>query len=397
MITFNNNSNRTLSQKYYCQPCKKQCKDENGYALHLNTNSHLKNMEIIMKDPEYYINKYSNNFKQSFISILNLPQFKNKYTNADKVYLEYIKNRDFVNLNSTKWKNLTRFIKDMEKKELIDVVEDSYNKKLLIRCMDNDNNNKLIKDKIDNKEKYTSLISKDIENVEYINKIRKEYDLKDINSIQPWTNLNYNLDKQVDSTVHEDINLLNNKRKLKDKLIKKNNNDTIIDNENDKANKKIKYNVPADKERSYSKYTQEFPNLYLDNNSNTYHLKYYIPWLNHNLLVKLIKTNNIEYKDNIYKIIKVEDLFNAYIRLYSNDNKNVDLISCDQVNLIPVCPKLDDIAMILYGELIYSKVKIINISSKDDLKCSVVIIERNKYYNCIFTDVNKNGLCKIAL
>lgn len=96
-------------QKFFCEMCKKQCKDANGFKCHCNTEYHKQMMKLLSENPQHFIEKYSSEFESSFIQLL-----KRKYLNtpvdACKVYGQFAHDRNNVHLNSTKWTTLTSFL-----------------------------------------------------------------------------------------------------------------------------------------------------------------------------------------------------------------------------------------------------------------------------------------------
>eukprot|EP00826_Nyctotherus_ovalis_P016767 TRINITY_DN14880_c0_g1_i3.p1 TRINITY_DN14880_c0_g1~~TRINITY_DN14880_c0_g1_i3.p1 ORF type:complete len:244 (-),score=82.13 TRINITY_DN14880_c0_g1_i3:43-774(-) len=95
--------------KYYCEMCKKQCKDANGFKCHCNTEHHKQMMKLLAENQSYYINKFSEEFESGFLSLL-----RSKYLNvpvaANKVYSQFGHDRYNVRLNSTRWATLTSFL-----------------------------------------------------------------------------------------------------------------------------------------------------------------------------------------------------------------------------------------------------------------------------------------------
>ena len=68
------------SSKYFCKICRRQCNDKDGFKCHLNSNWHKKNNEIYMKNPELYIEKYSDELKYGFLDVLKRKDENNFYS-----------------------------------------------------------------------------------------------------------------------------------------------------------------------------------------------------------------------------------------------------------------------------------------------------------------------------
>lgn len=56
--------------RWYCQVCEKQCRDENGFKCHVQSESHVRQIQIVGEDPKKYINDFSNQFQRDFLQLL---------------------------------------------------------------------------------------------------------------------------------------------------------------------------------------------------------------------------------------------------------------------------------------------------------------------------------------
>ncbi|KAL3315973.1 hypothetical protein Ciccas_005381 [Cichlidogyrus casuarinus] len=104
-------SNRIKSKglqklKWYCQMCNKQCRDENGYKCHTASESHHRQMKLFMEDGQKFISNYSGEFLKGFLDILRR-QFGGKRVRANMIYQEYIKDKEHIHMNATRWSTLT--------------------------------------------------------------------------------------------------------------------------------------------------------------------------------------------------------------------------------------------------------------------------------------------------
>lgn len=108
--------------KFYCQLCSKQCRDSNGFKNHLSSPLHIKKVSEIHEsgDSSKLIETYSNKFEDEFIKLLRI-NHGTKFINANKFYQEYIRERDHIHMNSTKWRSLTSFIKHLGKNGIVKV------------------------------------------------------------------------------------------------------------------------------------------------------------------------------------------------------------------------------------------------------------------------------------
>lgn len=96
--------------RWYCQICEKQCRDENGFKQHTMSESHVRAMLLVGEDPKKYINDYSNQFKRDFLQLLKTAHGEKK-VHLNNFYQEYIRDKEHIHMNSTKWPSLTEFAK----------------------------------------------------------------------------------------------------------------------------------------------------------------------------------------------------------------------------------------------------------------------------------------------
>lgn len=96
--------------RWYCQMCQKQCRDENGFKCHTMSESHQRQLLLFADNSKRYIDDFSYEFAKGYTEILRR-QFGTKRVNANRVYQEYIHDRDHVHMNGTRWVTLTGFVK----------------------------------------------------------------------------------------------------------------------------------------------------------------------------------------------------------------------------------------------------------------------------------------------
>ncbi|KAH8860559.1 DNA/RNA-binding protein KIN17 [Schistosoma japonicum] len=104
-------SNRIKSKglqklRWYCQMCQKQCRDENGYKCHTMSESHHRQMKLFAEDGGKFISSFSSEFLKGYLDILRR-QFGGKRVHSNVVYQEYIKDKEHVHMNATRWHTLT--------------------------------------------------------------------------------------------------------------------------------------------------------------------------------------------------------------------------------------------------------------------------------------------------
>ncbi|XP_022912887.1 DNA/RNA-binding protein KIN17 [Onthophagus taurus] len=96
--------------RWYCQMCQKQCRDENGFKCHTMSESHQRQLLLFADNPKKYMDEFSYDFAKGYLDILRR-QFGTKRVLANKVYQEYITDKNHIHMNSTRWVTLTGFVK----------------------------------------------------------------------------------------------------------------------------------------------------------------------------------------------------------------------------------------------------------------------------------------------
>lgn len=96
--------------RWYCQMCQKQCRDENGFKCHTTSESHQRQLLLFADNADKYIDEFSKEFEEGYCELLKR-QFGTKRVNANRVYQDYISDRNHLHMNSTQWETLTDFVK----------------------------------------------------------------------------------------------------------------------------------------------------------------------------------------------------------------------------------------------------------------------------------------------
>ena len=108
---------RGLSKlKFFCQMCNKQCRDSNGFKCHVKSDSHRAQMKIFAENPEKYIEEFSGQFEDQFMSQLSDEE---GWQVANEVYSAIVRDKDHVHMNATKWTTLTEFLEYLESKGVV--------------------------------------------------------------------------------------------------------------------------------------------------------------------------------------------------------------------------------------------------------------------------------------
>lgn len=121
--------------RWYCQVCEKQCRDENGFKCHTQSESHLRQMLQVGERPDQKIKEFSNQFLKDFIQLLKTSH-QEKFININKFYQEYIANKDHIHMNATQWSSLSQFSKYLGDKNICHIKE-SEQDGLCIAWIDN--------------------------------------------------------------------------------------------------------------------------------------------------------------------------------------------------------------------------------------------------------------------
>ncbi|KAI0917055.1 hypothetical protein AcW2_007287 [Taiwanofungus camphoratus] len=98
--------------RWYCQVCEKQCRDENGFKCHAQSESHLRQMLVVGENAGRHISDFSSQFQHDFVQLLSR-RFGTKRVKANTVYQEYIQDRNHLHMNATRWVTLTEFVKHL--------------------------------------------------------------------------------------------------------------------------------------------------------------------------------------------------------------------------------------------------------------------------------------------
>merc|ERR1712241_160836 len=83
--------------------------DENGFKCHTSSESHQRQLLLFSDNSGKFLDSFSREFESSFINLLKRCH-GTKRTFANQVYQEYIKDKEHVHMNATKWVTLTGFI-----------------------------------------------------------------------------------------------------------------------------------------------------------------------------------------------------------------------------------------------------------------------------------------------
>ncbi|TFK52380.1 hypothetical protein OE88DRAFT_1657616 [Heliocybe sulcata] len=98
--------------RWFCQICEKQCRDENGFKCHAQSESHLRQMLVVGESAGRHIADFSMQFQHDFVSLLSR-SYGTKRVKANTVYQQFIQDRNHLHMNATRWVTLTEFVKHL--------------------------------------------------------------------------------------------------------------------------------------------------------------------------------------------------------------------------------------------------------------------------------------------
>lgn len=159
--------------RWYCQMCSKQCRDENGFKCHTMSESHQRQLLLFADNSKKYMDEFSYELSREFVQILRR-QFGTKRVAANRVYQEYIADRNHVHMNSTRWVTLTGFVKWLGKtgKCIIDETEKgwyiTYVEKDPDQIAKEERKNKKIKMDKDDEERTLEFIEKQVKHAQEV-------------------------------------------------------------------------------------------------------------------------------------------------------------------------------------------------------------------------------------
>ena len=97
-------------------------RDENGFKMHTQSESHVRQILLIGEDARKHINDYSGQFQRDFLQLLRTSHGEKKI-NINHFYQEYIHNKEHIHMNATRWPSLTEFAKYLGREGICRVEE----------------------------------------------------------------------------------------------------------------------------------------------------------------------------------------------------------------------------------------------------------------------------------
>ncbi|KAK7681641.1 hypothetical protein QCA50_015375 [Cerrena zonata] len=98
--------------RWFCQVCEKQCRDENGFKCHAQSEAHLRQMLAVGENAGRHISDFSGQFQHDFVQLLSR-RYGTKRVKVNTVYQEFIQDKNHLHMNATRWVTLTEFAKHL--------------------------------------------------------------------------------------------------------------------------------------------------------------------------------------------------------------------------------------------------------------------------------------------
>ncbi|KAI5701643.1 hypothetical protein M8J76_015614 [Diaphorina citri] len=369
--------------RWYCQMCQKQCRDENGFKCHTSSEAHQRQLLLFAENADQYLDEFSREFEEGYLELLRR-QFSTRRVFANKVYQDYIADREHVHMNATQWETLTEFVKHLGKsgKCVVDETEKGW----FVTYIDRDPETIAFQQKMAKKEKMEQ--DDNERNMEFLERqiaLGKEKAAQNAQQQDPVSN---ELIRNEDEKLSLKLETFKKPSSSSISLKKVNLDKDVSESGPSSSSKKFsgeKRKLTAleqikleEEEAKKKRIDQERQNSGEES------------WLHKNIIVKIV-TKNLGEK--FYKkkgtVEKVIDKYAAIVSLLDSKHK----IKLDQEHLETVIPNLGRQVLILCGKYKGEKaiLKDINI---DDCNANVELIDPH-YDNKVVRNIDYSHICKI--
>lgn len=361
-----NFSKNLYKQKYFCQMCNRQCRDKDGFNCHLKTETHKRNVEIVSRNPEEFINKYSYEFESGFLDILKRSSH-DIFVSANKIFQEYISDKFSTHLNATRWSSLTGFLKHLEAKGKCEMIVTE--KEIKIKYVDLSPES--LREKMEKEKRIKSALQEEKRKIEEMKKMmekaesgknvaKKSIDGNNLSSyVDPESlkNISFNLETKNKNLVKHNLSQLNEDTEKKIEIHKTLKDVIDIDTPLIGNKRKIEVALYINKDK-YEDYNEKNKKSGTSDDSTSY-INHEIdlvnsPWLSKCLVVRIKdkELNNGKFLNKKAKVIDIDpqNEFIAEVEIITEDpNSNKIMLKIDQAYLEPVIPKEDSSVIILFG------------------------------------------------
>ncbi|KAG5893782.1 hypothetical protein JTB14_005447 [Gonioctena quinquepunctata] len=367
--------------RWYCQMCQKQCRDENGFKCHTTSESHQRQLLLFADNSKRYIDEFSYDFAKGYVEILRR-QFGTKRVNANRVYQEYIHERDHVHMNGTRWVTLTGFVKWLGKtgQAIVDETETGWFITYIDRSPETVEREEMKKKKL-------KMDKNDEEKqMEFIEKQAKLALEKAGTSLDPvYTEL---VRETEEETLKLDIRLKSDKKFISapipiDKIFKR--PASVILNDSKKLKTEDKRKTALDEIKEQEELQKEKKNR-----------KAY--WLTEGIVVKVVtRSLGDEYYKQKGMIREVIDKYVAVVKLLESGRK----LKIDQEHLETVIPALGKLVKIVNGAYRGELAKLLSLDEKHfcvDVEIANGLLKGRKLSGIQYEDISKVfSPCRILL
>lgn len=111
---------RLQKLKWYCEICQHQCNNEQSFRQHVQSDKHRVMMSHFRANSNKILMSNSTAFKNTFLDVLRR-MFPNREVAANVVYIQVIKDKNHVHMNSTIWESLHGFCNHLYNHGIIDM------------------------------------------------------------------------------------------------------------------------------------------------------------------------------------------------------------------------------------------------------------------------------------
>lgn len=335
--------------RWYCQMCQKQCRDENGFKCHTTSESHQRQLLIFADNADKYIDEFSKEFQEGYCELLSR-QFGTKRVNANRVYQDYISDRNHLHMNSTQWETLTEFVKYLGREGFC--VVDETEKGWFVQYIDRDPETIALQEKMakkdkmekDDNEKMMEFLEKQIERGKEIGNSTEHQPTELVrDESSELITINLPMFKKPQPKLAS-LPISSSLTKKDDWSSKSDNSKELIAKKPEKKKLSALEEIMKEEEDKRKKAPKR------EN------------WLAENIVVKVV-TDSLggKYYKKKGVIVKVIDKFCAKIRMLDSDNK----LKLDQAHLETVIPAVGRLVKVLNGAYIGLKAELIDIDAQN--------------------------------
>lgn len=356
--------------RWYCQMCQKQCRDENGFKCHTMSESHQRQLLLFADNAKKYMDEFSFEFAKTYLQILKR-QFGTKRVSANRVYQEYITDKNHLHMNSTRWVTLTGFVKWLGRtgKCIVDETERGW----FITYIDRDPET-IEKQERRNKKIKMDRTDEEVSREMIERQIKMHQEQAGPSKEPEFTAL---VRENEDEKLQLDIKLNPIKSKLPTEIIPL---DKLIKSKDEPKEKKFKPDTA--KKNALDEIMEREEKLKEKNNRRDY-------WITEDIVVKIMTKS---LGDDFYKqkgvIREVKDKYTAIVKVFENGKK----VKLDQEHLETVLPALGKLVKIVNGAYRGENATLLKIDEKNfcvEVEIASGVLKGRRVHNVQYEDICK--------